>query len=372
MSGRTAAARAALLLTAALGLGAARAGEPSAGEPSAGEPQAATPPRKVASDGRLHEAPDAEVDLPEAGRRVGVVAGYALVLRSTGELVRARRDKRFETVATSVEDFALDGDVVHLLVAETAPTPGASRERQRKVVRYEVEAGLLTDELAPVPGVSGQRGDHLLWATRGAVVVGDSRGLTLVTASERRALGVPGDRLSRAAGGAFVLAASGDRAVKLRAISGGVEATSIELPVTVRALVKASDGAFAIGDKGVLLKFGEDDRPSRVHHWLADKFDAQAIFLGRADARVCRSLEALPGGLLIETDVDLVVLRRYSDPLHAALPSNGAHVLADGSTGALYSLRGVVLSAYDTARGTWTPVHFREAAAGPARAPAAR
>ena len=300
------------------------------------------------------------VDLPAGARAVAVTGGVVLALGPSGDLLRAKPCEKFEKVTSGVEEMVADGASLHLLVADAAPSAGASRERRRRVVRYDGEATPLTEELVLASGALAA-GDRLVWAADGAAVFSGEKGLALVTSGERRTLGAAGDRLVRVPGGALVLASAGDRVIKLSSRQGAVEAVSVGLPVVVSALAAGPDGTYAIDDKGVLLRFGADDRLARVHHLLAVRADAEALFAGQRCERVCRSLTGLAGGILVETDMDRVLLRPDEAPLHVAPAEAGARIEAAGKTGELYSVAGTVLRRYDAEKTGWVKVRFKEA-----------
>jgi hypothetical protein len=310
---------------------------------------------------------DRIVDLPAGARAVAVSGGVVLALAPSGDLLRATPCERFEKVVAgvegAVEDVVADGPLLHLLVADAAPSPGESRERRRRVARYDAATAALTDELA-LPSGAVATGERLVWTADGVAVFSGATGLALVTPAGRRALGAAGDAFVRAPGGAFVLAKAGDRVIKLASRQGTVEAVSVSLPVAVSALAAGADGTYAIGDKGILLRFGADDRLARVRHLLAVRADAEALFAGQRCERVCRSLVGVAGGVLVETDMDRVLLRPEAAPLHVAPVEEGARIETDGTTGELYSVAGTVLRRYDAEKTAWVKVRFKEAPQG--------
>ncbi len=283
--------------------------------------------------------PEVVCDLPADTKAVSVVDGAVFVVRGNGDLVRARSQERFEKVAQEITDMVEDGAALHLV------TTGL------EVKRYEAGSGEVTAE------AKLEAGDRLLWAAPGEAAVRDGQGLALVAGGRER-LGGSSDRLVRADGGALVLAATGDHVTKLP-VSGGTQ--RVNLPVTVSDLAPSPEGTYAVGEKGALLRFGEDGRAVRVQHLLAVRGDDAALRLGGCE-RVCRALRGVPGGVLVETDMDTVLVRPEEPPLHIAPLPEGSRLLVDGKTGDLYAARGVDLRRYDATRTGWVRVRFKEAA----------
>jgi hypothetical protein len=285
--------------------------------------------------------PDDVVDLPDDTKRVAVADGLVSVLRASGDLMRAHRDERFETVATQVADMADDGATLHLVTSERAV----------RALRHDSKE--LATELAKLDA-----GDELLWAREGVALVKGEHGLSFVTPTGRKTIGSKNDRFMRAEGGAFVLAATGESVLKVHASTAEV----LPLPFAASAFAPAPGGAYALDEKGVLFRFGAGDRPARAQHLLLGAEDALTQKTGTV-ARVGRSLRAIPGGLLVETDMDTVLVRPEKPPLHLAPLPEGATLVVDGVTGDLYSTSGHVLRRHDAERTGWVRVRFHKARA---------
>ncbi len=290
------------------------------------------------------QAPPADdvVDLPTDTKRVAVAGGLVSVLRGSGDLVRARRDERFEKVASAISDMADDGATLHLVTSERSVRAlrNDSKEPVTELTRLDAK-------------------DELLWAREGVALVQGEHGLSFVTPSGRKTIGSKDDRFLRAEGGAFVLAASGESVLKVH----GSAAEVLSLPFTASAFAPARGGAYALDEKGVLFRFGAEGRPARAQHLLLGPEDALAQKSGTV-ARVGRSLRAVPGGLLVETDMDTVLVRPEKPPLHLAPLPEGASLVVDGVTGDLYSIARGVLRRHDPERTGWVRVRFRQAHAG--------
>jgi hypothetical protein len=288
------------------------------------------------------------VDLPDGTRKVAVVEDTVYALVGPGELLAARKDEEFRSVASDVEDvLALDG-TLHVAF-RTAPAPVTSGTRERRACIARRESGRWTEELTVAkPG-------QLAWVTTGHALVVDREELILLNgrpggpAAARKSVGNAHDLVIPIAEGALILAPGDDRS-KLTVVTA--EKLAVKwLPAAVRSIAPWEGVLLGATTRGELLRI-EGESVKNVQFLLDETQDAVALKSG-AVLRRALALRTIPGGTLVETDKGLRSLGKGRSAETFTLPAKDAELFTDGLT--VHARSGNQLYRY---AGRWESVRF--------------